>query len=156
MKLSISASAIGEDAVMNNRRLLFAFLLAPLLPSIIVFLAFGVKAGSAATIAIFFSLAFSYVPCILFGFPLIAILSRINALTTSTMALSGGFLGAIVYCSFLVFLSQILSSSRNFLPSIGGLFFGGILGASVALAFSLIAGFPLFPRRGGGKKGGQV
>lgn len=137
---------------MSNRRLLLAFGLAPLLPSIIVVFAFRITSGSAATFALFFSLIFSYLPCLIFGAPLIRVLKIYNALTVPFMVLFGGALGAIVYYGFGILLSELFSSPRSLLPNFKELCWGGLLGSSVALAFSLIAGFPLFHR--GIEKGG--
>src|SRR6185437_8165244 len=96
------------------------------------------------TLMLAFSLLFSYVPCLLFGLPLIRFLEKRRSLTVMRLAIGGALIGAVVFCVFGFVLSGLLESSNGSFSGIRQLVSGALLGLLVAALFGVIAGLPLF------------
>lgn len=139
-----------KENEMRNRRIL-AFLFAPLIPSLFLVIALRLTDPKLAAFVRVFSLSFSYLPCILFGIPAIRFLKKRGALSVVSISRLGILLGVVAFYIFGYVIAMALGSPRNIVPSFGELVSGALLGVSVALPFSLIAGFPLSNLRKSGR-----
>ncbi len=128
---------------MLNRRAWAAFALAPLAPSILLLIALHPPTVRSTAFMLVLSILFSYVPCFLFGFPLIRFLDKRQFLSTFTLTVGGALIGAIVFYVFGLFFSNLLGSPRSIIPGLRELVSGALLGSLVAISFGIIAGFPL-------------
>lgn len=129
---------------MLNKRKWLAFTFAPLLPSVFFLFALHLSEPKLAIFVLLFSITFSYLPCLLLGIPLIKLLEKRNSLSVVNMTLCGTLSGVITFYILGFVISWMLGSSKSITPELGELVSGALLGASIAISFSLIAGFPLF------------
>lgn len=129
---------------MCEKKIWLAFAISPMLPSAFFVFAFHLTDLRLATFVLLFSITFSYVPCLLFGVPLIKFLEKRGSLNIVNMTMWGSFLGMITFYFFGFIISSILGSPKNDISALKGLVSGALLGIAVALPFSFIAGFPLF------------
>lgn len=120
-----------------------AFLFAPLFPSIFLFFSLHLADVRQAIFVLFFSVLFSYLPCLFLGIPLTRYLEKRNSLSVVTVTLCGALFGMIVLYGLGLVISVVLGSQGNSAPALMELASGALLGVSVALPFSLISGFPL-------------
>ncbi len=120
-----------------------AFLLAPLFPSIFLLFALRLTDLRQAVFVLFFSVLFSYLPCLLLGIPLTRYLEKRNSLSVVTVTLGGTLFGILVFYSLGFVISVVLGSQKGAVPALRELLSGALFGFSVALPFSLISGFPL-------------
>ena len=127
---------------MRNRRAL-AFIFAPIVPSVFFLFALHLTDPRLAAFVLLFSTLFSYLPCFVLGRPIVKYLERRNSLSVVNMALCGAFFGTIVFYVFGFVVAALLGSPKSIVPAFGEMLTGALLGISVALPFSLIAGFPL-------------
>jgi len=119
-------------------------MLAPLLPSIFFLVALHPPTVRVTTLMLSLSILFSYVPCSLFGLPLIKFLEKRHSLSTMRLAICGALIGALVFCVFGFVLSSLLGSPNSAVSGIRELVSGALLGFMVTALFGVIAGFPLF------------
>lgn len=131
---------------MSITRIQLAFVLAPLLPSLFFLISLQLSGHKIIILMLLFSLPFSYLPCLLFGIPLLSILKKKNKLNMVNFFICGALLGTIVFYTFGFVFSSFLDSTKNLIPGLTELFTGAALGASVAIAFCLIAGIPFFTK----------
>lgn len=129
---------------MLNLRRWLAFGLAPLAPSIFFVFALHPLSVRVTGLMLLFSVPFSYVPCILFGLPLMKFLDKRRSLSTTNLTVGGALIGAIVFYIFGLLFSDLLESPRSLIPGIPESVSGALLGSSVAILFGLVAGLPLF------------
>lgn len=134
---------------MYNRRRWLAFALAPVLPSVFFLFAFHLSDPRQAAFVLLFSIVFGYLPCLLLGVPLIRFLERRNSLNVVNITLCGSLLGIVTFYIFGFVVSVVLGSPKSVIPELREVLSGATLGASVAMPFSLIAGFPLFSSKNG-------
>lgn len=129
---------------MTPKRLKLAYLIAPIFPVLLSLLFFqNENSARYSLLILIFSIPVSYLSCLLFGLPLISFLKKFEKLTILNISISGAILGSIVFYLFGFVFSYFLGSTPStILPSISELFFGAILGVSVAFPFGVIAGFP--------------
>lgn len=132
--------------MISKNRLILAYLLAPLIPTIIVVLLDEIfrhdKAGSATLLIALFSLPLSYLACLLGGSLLVYILNKMKALCLGYMLLGGFILGAVAWYFIGYLIAFLLESDRDLVPALLDIIGGGLLGVSVALPFGIIAGIP--------------
>ena len=133
---------------MRSTRLKWAYLIAPMLPSLLSLLVFKNEINVRYSfLVLIFSIPVSYLSCILFGLPLVSFLRKKEKLTIVNISVGGAILGSIVFYLFGFVFSYFLDSTPlSILPNLSDLIFGAILGVSVALPFSVIAGFPFITR----------
>jgi hypothetical protein len=81
---------------------------------------------------------FSYLGFFLIGKPIVRRLARFMTLGLASITAIGAIAGTVVFAIFGFVLAFLLSSITDF--SFGSVIYGGILGASVALIYGLIAG----------------
>jgi len=127
---------------MSITRICLAFALAPVFPSLFFLTAFHLSDRAMIMKTLIFSIPFSYVPCFLFGIPLVSYLKKKQRLNAVNVVTSGAVLGTVVFYVFGIVFSVFLGSSKNVIPELAELVSGAILGVLVALPFSLIAGLP--------------
>lgn len=133
---------------MTKKRLVLAFIFAPLVPTI-YFLGFMAPAGeNVAMMLLVFSIGFSYIPTLLLGLPLVSYLRKTQRLNLVNVVAVGAIGGMIAFYVFGLVFSAMLVSSKGITPAISDLVWGAIFGVSVAVPFSLIAGIPLSSSRG--------
>ncbi|WP_308366717.1 MULTISPECIES: hypothetical protein [unclassified Microbulbifer] len=131
---------------MNNKRIILAFVFAPLVPTI-YFLGFMEPVGKNVILMLLvYSICFSYLPTLLLGLPLVSYLRKVHRLNLVNVVAIGAAGGMIVFYVFGFVFSAMLDSSKSVTPAISELIWGAILGMSVAIPFSLIAGIPLSGR----------
>ena len=119
-------------------------MLAPLLPSVLFFIALHPQTVRVTVLMLVLSILFSYVPCLLLGLPLIKVLEKRRSLSIVRLAVGGALIGAVVFCIFGFVLSGLLGSVNNAVSGVRELLSGAVLGLLVAALFGVIAGFPLF------------
>jgi len=129
---------------MNRMRL--AYILSPILPSVLFAAVFGLSETRILAFMLVFSIPLAYIPCFLLGAPYISFLKRKKALSTFNLSLGGVLIGAVVFYVFGLIFSGTLGSPRGVLPSFHELFSGAVLGLLVALLFGVIAGLPFFKK----------
>ena len=130
---------------MTINRTRLAYVLAPLFPSAYLLLfspVFGPMDGGWRFVVLIFSLPFSYLACLAFGVPGIALLKRVRRCDVVTITIMGAILGMMVFYVFGFYFAWLLGSSTDVIPTLSELGFGAQLGVLVAFPFSLIAGYP--------------
>ena len=86
-----------------------------------------------------------YIGLFVIGIPLVRVLRRYSRLNLLFLTAYGGIAGAVVFVFFIGIFSWSLGSQPHFdgiLKLLAMLLLGGVLGASVAAAYGLIAGMP--------------
>lgn len=131
--------------IMKNR-IIAAYLFAPLTPTlyIVALNLFGdsVSSMKAAIFMSMFSLPLSYMSCVI-CVPIILYLLRKSNLLSLWIMVACGFVMGIIFWYLIGFLiTDLLDSKNDYVPSLLGVFWGGVFGVSVALPFGLIAGIP--------------
>lgn len=125
-------------------RIELAYILSPLVPSVIFAIALHLSDMRLLWLTLLFSIPFSYVPALVFGIPYISFLKRKNRLNVINLLLSGAFAGGLVFYLFGITISEMLDSPRSMLPTVRELLSGAALGFLVALSFGVIAGIPFY------------
>ena len=130
---------------MQNRRNVIAILLAPLAAPL---MAVGIPVidsgftwpfnSSDIWWIIVVAAIFSYSGFFLIGKPVVRRLARSMTLGLLSITTVGAIAGIVVFVIFGIVLAFLLRSTTDF--SFGAVIYGGILGASVALIYGLIAG----------------
>lgn len=128
---------------MRDKRVVLAFLIAPLIPSILLYVVAGDIGKNWVIMMLLFSVFFSYLPSLLFGIPFVLWLQKKNRFNLINVMIFGAVAGMMVLYVFRFIFAAILDSSASLVPGISDLIWGAILGISVALPFSLIAGIPM-------------
>lgn len=127
---------------LNRTRL--AYTLAPALPALFFLIWLNPFNSAIAIISVLFvSLAVSYSSCFLFGLPLIPYLKRKQRLNIIFISIGGAVLGMVVVYVAGFGVAATLGSTKSVIPELSELLWGAALGLLVALAFGLIAGYPL-------------
>lgn len=101
------------------------FAIAPLLPSVLFLLVFNFSDLRQAAFLLFFSISFSYLPCLLFGVPLVVFLRNRDLLSIAMMFLCGSLLGVVMFCVFGFFFSMLLGSFKDVIPELREVVVGG-------------------------------
>lgn len=127
---------------MRKKRLVLAFLIAPLVPSIFIYMVSGDIGKNWLILMLLYSILFSYIPSLLFGIPLVSWLKKKHRLNLVNVVMYGAVTGIMVFYAFRFVLAAMLDSSASLVPGISDLIWGALLGVFVALPFSLIAGIP--------------
>ncbi|NWC00531.1 hypothetical protein HX882_32135 [Pseudomonas gingeri] len=128
---------------MSNQRKCLTFALAPLVPSVFFLFELHLSDPRQAAFVLLFFIAFSYLPCLIFGVPLMKALQRYNSLDFVSLTLYGGLLGVVAFYAFGLVISVVLGSPKGVIPECREIFSGALLGVSMAAPFSLIAGLPI-------------
>lgn len=129
----------------EKRRLVAAYLIAPLVPTIFM-LFFPYLLGTEYigrhihALVTLFSLPLSYFSCFIGGLCLIRLFKKRNLLRMPTILIGSMLLGMIAFYLFGFLFSVFLDSKKELLPLLSELLWGGAFGLSVALPFCLIAG----------------
>lgn len=133
---------------MSNKRIVLAFLIAPLVPSIYFLMMMEFASKSVIVMMLIYSILFSYVPSLLFGIPFISWLQKKHCLSLVNVVIFGAVAGMIVFYVFRFVFAAMLDSSVSLVPGFSDLIWGALLGVFVSLPFSLIAGIPFSTGRG--------
>jgi len=136
----------------NNKRLISAYLIAPLVPSILIVFFDGIFSHEnerhlSTVIMILFSLPLSYVFCLIGGWFVIYLLKCINYLYIWSLVASGFLLGAVAWYLIGYLLAYLFGYTKEILPATHEIMGGGVLGVTVALPFGLIAGIPWYRKQ---------
>lgn len=129
---------------MEKTRLRNAYLIAPIVPSVILLVGFRLFDVRVFKFMAFFSVPVSYIACLLFGMPLISLLKKKHKLNLLNLAVAGAVIGILVFYLFGIGFAAIMGSQVSFTPDAIQLLWGAGLGLSVAIPFGLIAKLPLF------------
>ncbi|MCU7960382.1 MAG: hypothetical protein KZQ58_10370 [gamma proteobacterium symbiont of Bathyaustriella thionipta] len=130
---------------MTNKKTIKAFLISPVVAPFVYFLGAVVlmtistaKAGYLGAFVFIMSigLPISYFSTLVLGFPIYKVLERTGYLSPASLIFSGAITGALV---FLIFISSLGRADFETSEIIKILFFGAIMGASVAFTFGKLA-----------------
>lgn len=137
--------------MVNNKRLISAYLIAPLVPSVLIVIFDGIfnsehEGHLSTVIMIIFSLPLSYVTCLIGGWLVVCVLKYINLLYIWSLVSSGFLLGSTAWYFIGYLFAYLFGYTREIMPAIHEIIGGGLLGVAVALPFGLIAGIPWYNR----------